>query len=97
MAKNTFIRLPHGEENYIDREETGENIDMVVSNLQMSISSVNSLGTITTVMHYMREEWLQKHIESSDEFKKFRKLSDSLSICQGWIIHGSRVVIPQSI
>ncbi|XP_052824436.1 uncharacterized protein K02A2.6-like [Octopus bimaculoides] len=36
-------------------------------------------------------------MEINDEVNKFRKLSNSLSICHGCLIHGSRVVIPHSL
>ena len=41
--------------------------------------------------------WPSKNTETNDKVSKFRKLSDSLSTCHGCLIHGSRVVIPQSL
>ena len=52
---------------------------------------------ISTVMRYVQEGWPSKNIETNDKVSKFRKLSDSLSTCHGCLIHGSRVVIPQSL
>ena len=52
---------------------------------------------ISTVMRYVREGWPSKNIETNDKVSTFRKLSDSLSTCHGCLIHGSRVVIPQSL
>ena len=48
-------------------------------------------------MRYVREGWPSKNVETNDKVNKFRKLSDSLSTCHGCLIHGSRVVIPQSL
>lgn len=45
-------------------------------------------AVITTVMRFVCEGWLPKHAETRDEIEKFRKLSDSLSIYQGCLIHG---------
>ena len=52
---------------------------------------------ISTVMRYVREGWPPKNAEINEDVNKFRKLSDSLSICHGCLVHGSRVVIPQSL
>ena len=48
-------------------------------------------------MRYVREGWPAKHSEIDEEVKKFLKLQDSLSVCNGCLIHGARVVIPQSL
>ena len=52
---------------------------------------------ISTVMRHVREGWPSKNTETNDKVSKFRKLSDSLSTCHGCLIHGSSVVIPQSL
>ena len=52
---------------------------------------------ISTVMGYVREGWPSKNTETNDKVNTFRKLTDSLSTCHGCLIHGSRVVIPQSL
>ena len=52
---------------------------------------------ISTVMRSVQEGWPSKNIETNNKVNKFRKLSDSLSTCHGCLIHGSRVVIPQSL
>ena len=48
-------------------------------------------------MCYVWEGWPSKNTETNDKVNKFWKLSDSLSTCHGCLIHGSRVVIPQSL
>ena len=45
----------------------------------------------------LQGRWPSKNTETNDKVNKFRKLSDSLSTCHGCLIHGSRVVIPQSL
>nr|KAG5701147.1 hypothetical protein BaRGS_002623 [Batillaria attramentaria] len=67
------------------------------------IHDLNLLGrnaedpVIATVMRYVREGWPLKHAEINEDVRKFQKLSDSLSICHGCLIYGTRVVIPQSL
>ena len=102
---DALSRLPSGDEINFNREESGEDMDMVctikVLSLQIQFVDANILRqesqkdpVISTVMRYVREE---KNTETNDIVNKFRKLSDSLSTCHGCLIHGSRVVIPQSL
>ena len=83
-------------------------MDMVcaikVLSLQIQLVDANILRqesqndpVISTVMRYVREGWPSKNTETSDKVNKFRKLLDSLSTCHVCLIHGSRVVIPQSL
>ena len=105
---DALSRLPSGNDIDFDREESGEDVDMVcairVLSLQVQPMDANILRqesskdpVIATVMRYVKEGWPSKHTEIQDDVKKFQKLSDSLSVCHGCLIHGSRVVIPRSL
>nr|KAG5706589.1 hypothetical protein BaRGS_028760 [Batillaria attramentaria] len=105
---DALSRLPSGDDIDFDREESGEDTDMVcairVLSLQVKPFGSNILRqesgkdpVIATVMRYVREGWPLKHAEINEEVRKFQKLSDSLSTCHGCLIYGTRVVIPQSL
>ena len=105
---DALSRLPSGDDINFNREESGEDMDMVcaikVLSLQIQPVDANILRqesqkdpVISTVMRYVREGWPSKNTETNDKVNTFRKLSDSLSTCHGCLIHGSRVVIPQSL
>nr|KAG5700076.1 hypothetical protein BaRGS_029826 [Batillaria attramentaria] len=105
---DALSRLPSGDDIDFDREESGEDTDMVcairVLSLQVKPFDSNILRqesgkdpVIATVMRYLREGWPLKHAEINEDVRKFQKLSDSLSICHGCLIYGTRVVIPQSL
>ena len=104
---DALSRLPSGDINF-NMEESGEDMDMVctirVLSLQIQPVDANILRqesqkdpVISTVMHYVQEGWPSKNTETNDKVIKFQKLSDSLSTCHECLIHGSRVVIPQSL
>ena len=105
---DALSRLPYRDDIDFDREESGEDLDLVcaikVLSLQVQPVDANILRqesskdpVISTVMRYVREGWAPKNTEINEEVNKFRKLSESLSICNGCLIHGSRIVIPQSL
>ena len=105
---DALSRLPSGDDINFNREESGEDMDMVCSIkvLSLQIQPVDASilrqesqkdPMISTVMRYVWEGWPSKNIETNDKVNKFRKLSDSLSTCYRCLIHGSRVVIPQSL
>jgi len=105
---DALSRLPTGDDMDFDREESGEDADMVcairVLSLQVKPFDANILRqesnkdpVIATVMRYVKEGWPHKHAEIPEDIRKFQKLSDTLSICHGCLVHGSRVVIPQSL
>nr|KAG5696101.1 hypothetical protein BaRGS_020502 [Batillaria attramentaria] len=88
---DALSRLPSGDDIDFDREESGEDTDMVcairVLSLQVKPFDSNILRqesgkdpVIATVMRYVREGWPLKHAEINEEVRKFQKLSDSLSI-----------------
>nr|KAG5696826.1 hypothetical protein BaRGS_030950 [Batillaria attramentaria] len=101
---DALSRLPSGRDIDFDREESGEDTDMVCASLQVKPFDSNILRqesgkdpVISSVMRYVREGWPLKHAEINEDVRKFQKLSDSLSICHGCLIYGTRVVIPQSL
>ena len=105
---DALSRLPSGDDIDFDREESGEDTDTVcairVLSLQVKPLEANTLRresgkdpVIASVMRYVREGWPPKNTEINVDAEKFRKLSDSLSVCNGCLIHGTRVVIPQSL
>ena len=105
---DALSRLPSGDDIDFDREESGEDMDMVcairVLSLQVKPLEANTLRqesgkdpVLASVMRYVREGWPQKNADINVDAEKFRKLSDSLSVCNGCLIHGTRVVIPQSL
>ena len=67
-------------------------VDAIILRQESQKDPVNS-----TLMRYVREGWPSKNAETNDKVTTFRKLSDSLSTCHGCLIHGSRVVILQSL
>jgi len=105
---DALSRLPAGEDKDFEGEESGDDIDIVcaIKVLSLQIKPLDSTilrqesnkdPVIATVMRYVKEGWPSKQAEINEEVKKFQKLSDSLSICNGCLIHGVRVVIPQSL
>ena len=57
---------------------------------------------LANVMHYVREGWPSKsHTDdaSTDGYSvnDFRKMSSSLSVVHGCLLHGTRIVIPTSL
>jgi len=108
---DALSRLPAGNDDIFDGEESGEDGDMVctirVLSLQVQPFSSNLLTkesekdpVLTTVKKYVREGWPLK-IRNPDgmelEVEKFRKVSVSLHVCNGCLLHGSRVVIPEAL
>ena len=105
---DALSHLPSGDDINFNREESGEDMEMVcaikILSLQIQPVDANILRqefqkdpVISTAMRYVRERWPSKNTETNDKVNKFRKLSDSLSTCHGCLIHGSRFVIPQSL
>ena len=105
---DALSRLPAGDDKDFDREESGEDLDIVcaikVLSLQVKPLEANTLRQETAkdpvlalVMRYVREGWPLKNIDKNSDSEKFRKLQDSLSIVNGCLVHGTRVVIPESM
>ena len=105
---DALSRLPVGDDCDFDREESGEDLDIVcairVLSLQVKPLEANTLRqetakdpVLATVMRYVREGWPQKNTKMNADAEKFRKLEDSLSVVHGCLVHGTRVVIPESL
>ena len=105
---DALSRLPFESDSDFEREESGEDLDVVcaikVLSLQVKPVDANILRqesakdpVLATVMRYTREGWPPKHSDAIEDVEKFRKLADSLSVCNGCLIHGTRVVIPESL
>jgi transposase InsO family protein len=108
---DALSRLPVGDDSTFEEEESGEDSDMVctirVLSLQVQPFSSNFLTkeserdpVLTTVKKYVREGWPPKVRNPDDtdhEVEKFRKFSGSLHVCNGCVLHGSRVVIPEAL
>ena len=52
---------------------------------------------ISKVLRYTREGWPPKKADEGSDMDRFRQLSDSLSICNGCLVLGNRVVIPNNM
>jgi len=52
---------------------------------------------ISLIMRFTREGWQPKKNDEGTEMHRFRQVATSLSICNGCLVHGSRVVIPASM
>ncbi|XP_014663413.1 PREDICTED: uncharacterized protein K02A2.6-like [Priapulus caudatus] len=106
---DALSRLPTGSDDNFDGEESEDDIDLVcairVLSLQVKPADAESLAresatdpVISKVMRYTREGWPPEHsAEKEPEMARFRKLEESLSICNGCLLHGSRVVIPANL
>jgi hypothetical protein len=105
---DVLSRLPSGEDSNFDGKETGEDSDMIctirVLSLQVKPNDPSSLASetakdpvLSTVMRYTREGWPQYTKEVYSEVGKFKTLMNSLTISNGCLLHGTRVVIPQSM
>ncbi|XP_065062450.1 uncharacterized protein K02A2.6-like [Rhopilema esculentum] len=52
---------------------------------------------ISMVMRFIREGWQPKKNDEGTEMHRFRQVATLLSICNGCLVHGWRVVIPASM
>ena len=105
---DVLSRLPAGSDPDFDREESGEDSDVVwaIRVLSLQLKPVDSTllrkesdrdPVIAKVMRYVREGWPSRGTDDDDQVDKFRKLSDTLSVCHGCLLHGARVVIPERL
>jgi transposase InsO family protein len=106
---DALSRLPCGSDDDFDGEESEADIDMVCAietlSLQVKPADAETLAkesakdpVISNVMRYTREGWPQEQSADKDtEMGRFRKLKESLSTCNGCLLHGSRVVVPASL
>ena len=103
---DALSRLPAGEDLAFDEEESGEDCDMVcaIHAISQQVSPLDSAllvkesekdSVIAAVKRFVREGWPQGDLE--ENVKKFKKMSGSLAICNGCLVMGSRVVIPENL
>jgi hypothetical protein len=105
---DALSRLPTAEDSQFDREETGDDTDMVcaISILSSQVKTARSTTfvsesskdpVIAQAIRYVREGWPTQKKEEDQELAQLRKLQDSLSICNGCLVHGNRVVVPSKL
>lgn len=109
---DALSRLPSGSDDDFDGEESYDDVDTVcaieVLSLQMSSGKSPDATSLTresgmdpvisSVMRYTREGWPHENFTNKDgEMQRFRQLKESLSACNGCLLHGSRVVIPSKL
>jgi len=104
---DVLSRLPEGEDPVFDRDEITDDVDTVctIKTLSLQVEPTDSSTlrkessrdpTLTKVMRFMREGWSEKKY-GDDPADKFRKITDSLSVCHGCLLYGARVVIPAKL
>ena len=107
MNVDCLSRLPVGDDPDFDREETVDDIDVVcaIERLSKQVKTRDAAAlrketakdsVLSTVLRYTREGWPPTRQENNPA-EKFRKISESLSIGEGCLLYGSRVVIPASL
>jgi hypothetical protein len=105
---DALSRLPTEDDLQFDGEETGEDTDMVcainVLSVQVKPADASSFVSessrdpvISKAIRYTREGWPKKKKDEDPDLSRFRQLQDSLSICNGCLVHGNRVVVPSSL
>ena len=103
---DALSRLPLGEDELFDEEESAGDVDVVCAILtltfQMETLDPAALqkkrarnAVIPQVMRFTREEWPQKN--NNEDIEKYRKLADSLSTLHECLLYGTRVVIPNTL
>ncbi|CAM1297651.1 Uncharacterised protein r2_g703 [Pycnogonum litorale] len=105
---DALSRLPVENDEEFDREESGQDCDVVcairVLSLQVNPSDSTLLRresekdpVIATVMRNVRQGWPPRATSKDDPVEAFRKLSESLTVQYGCLVYGSRVVIPEYV
>ena len=101
---DALIRLPLGEDELFDKEESASDVDVVCAistfTFQMGTLDPASLqkertrdAVIPHVMRFTREGWLQNNLN----VEKYQKLADFLSTLHGCLLYRTRVVIPSKL
>lgn len=104
---DALSRLPAGSDPSFDKEERGDDCDTVLmihtvgSQIQADDPTIlrkqsSSDPMISTAMRYTREGWPAK-LENHDSAAAFQKVAESLSISNGCLMYGARVVIPKKL
>ena len=105
---DVLSRLPATNDPQFDGEESDNDAHMVCAiqdvSYRISKGDLNSLPretskdpVISTVIRFVREGWPKKKNDEGTEMQRFRQLADSLSITNGCLVHGCRVVIPATL
>lgn len=105
---DALSRLPMGGDTGFDGEEDDEDVDTVLTistiGQQLYPADSNALQreskkdqTLSLVMRYTQEGWPARGESGNEDVEKFRKLENSLTTCNGCLLHGVRVVIPTSL
>ena len=104
---DVLSRLPSGPDDNFDEKECTEDIDTIclikmvsrqISTDSKTLSRETAKDAIlSAVMRYTREGWPSKSSEHGDEIENYRKLSDSLSMANGCLLFGIRIIIPTSM
>jgi transposase InsO family protein len=108
---DALSRLPAGEDPVFDQEEEEEDIDTVCAiktiAQQLKLSDIGLQKAtekdpvLSQVMRFTREGWPPKdtsaEARSQDDVNAFRKIADSLTISNGCLLYGLRVVIPTTL
>ena len=105
---DALSRLPTGKDAHFDGEESQEDREMVctieeVSN-RVKPADKSSLQResaqdpiLARVLRFTREGWPSKSTDEGSEMARYRQLSDQLSICNGCLVLGNRVVVPSTL
>ena len=107
---DALSRLPIGLDVEFDREEDDADVDIVctIKNIGSQLNPTDpgvlvkessKDVVVSTVMSYTTKGWPYKEetTSTSSEIKEFRKLENSLSVSNGCLLYGNRVVIPASL
>ena len=105
---DALSRLPADDDPQFDREESGEDTEMVCAiqevckkvkpgahNILRQESAKDPI--ISMVQRFVREGWPPRKSDEGTEVQRYRQLADSLALCNGCLLFGSRVVIPASM
>ena len=105
---DALSRFPTDTEAQFDREESQDDTETVCSITRIcnritpadhsSLSRESAKDSLlSNVLRFTREGWPPTNSNEGTEMQRLRQLSDSLSICNGCLLLGSRVVIPTSM
>ena len=103
---DALSRLPVGKDIQFDREEETADISTVCTiqtiSQQLNTTDAGVLAKesrkdpiISAVSRYVKEGWPQNIM--SDQIRHYKKLEDSLSVENGCLVHGARIVIPNKL
>ena len=105
---DALSRLPLQEDSQFDEEESLDDTLMVcqIQTIDEKVTQAEqgSLAResakdpiISMVMRFIREGWQQKKNDEGTEMHRFRQVATLLSVYNGCLVNGSRVVIPASM